>query len=347
MTRVDTPTLSHAPVRALTVAVAVLVLLTGCEPAATTTPASAEAVLPSWNDGPTRDALVSFVADVTTSGSPHYVPTAERIAVFDNDGTLWSEQPIYVQLAFAIDRVKALAPEHPEWKDRQPFKGVLEGDLKAVAASGEHGLFELMMATHAGMTTGEFADAVEDWLVTARHPKLQRPYTECVYQPMLELLDYLRASGFQTWIVSGGGIDFMRPWTERVYGVPPEQVVGSTMKVQFEMRDSAPVLMRLPEMDFIDDKAGKPVGIHKFIGRRPIAAFGNSDGDLQMLQWTTSGPGRRLGLIVHHTDGEREVAYDRESPIGRLDEALDEASDRGWVVMDMKRDWETIFPAAP
>jgi hypothetical protein len=272
------------------------------------------------------------------------VAPSERIAVFDNDGTLWSEQPMYVQLAFAADRVKALAPGHPEWKDRQPFKGVLEGDLKAVAASGEHGLLELLMATHADMTVGEFTATAEEWLATARHPKLKRPYTECVYQPMLELLDYLRANGFQTWIVSGGGVEFMRPWTEEVYGIPPEQVVGSSIKTRFEMREDGPVLLRLPELDFVDDKDGKPVGIQKFIGRRPIAAFGNSDGDLQMLQWTTAGPGRRLGLIVHHTDGEREAAYDRESHIGRLDQALDEAPERGWVVVNMKQDWKTVFP---
>jgi hypothetical protein len=322
-----------------------LALLAGCERAVTTgSGPTDEPVLPSWSDGPTRDAVVSFVNDVTTEGGPNYVPPAERIAVFDNDGTLWSEQPIYVQLAFIVDRVKALAPDHPEWNDQQPFKGVLESDLKAVMASGEHGLLELLMATHAGMTTSEFAETVEGWLETAQHPRLERPYTQCVYQPMLELLGYLRANGFHTWIVSGGGIEFMRPWTEQVYGVPPEQVVGSSIETQFEMREAGPVLLRLPELDFIDDKAGKPVGIQKFIGRRPIAAFGNSDGDLQMLQWTTSGPGRRLGLIVHHTDGEREVAYDRESPIGRLDAALDEAPTRGWVVVDMKQDWKAIFP---
>jgi phosphoserine phosphatase len=302
-------------------------------------------VLPSWSDGPTRDAVVGFVNDVTTEGGPHYVPPAERIAVFDNDGTLWSEQPMYVQLVFAVDRVKALAPAHPEWKEKQPFKGLLEGDLEAVMATGKRGLLELLMASHAGTTTDEFAGIAESWLAEARHPKLGRPYTECVFQPMLELLDYLRANGFKTWIVSGGGIEFMRPWTEDVYGIPPEQVVGSTIKTQFEMRESGPVLLRLPEVDFNDDKAGKPVSINRFIGRRPIAAFGNSDGDLQMLQWTTSGPGRRLGLIVHHTDVEREAAYDRESHIGRLDQALDEAPERGWVVVDMKNDWKTIFPA--
>jgi phosphoserine phosphatase len=323
-----------------------LAVLTGCERAATTgIVPTAEPVLPSWSDGLTRDALVGFVKDVTTEGGPHYVPPAERIAVFDNDGTLWSEQPMYVQLTFAADRVKALAPEHPEWKDEQPFKGVLEGDLEAVMATGKHGLLELMMASHAGTTTEEFAGIVETWLADAQHPTLARPYTECVYQPMLELLDYLRANGFKTWIVSGGGIEFLRVWAEDAYGIPPEQVVGSSIVTQFEMREGGPVLVRLPEVDFNDDKAGKPVAINKFIGRRPILAFGNSDGDLQMLQWTTSGPGRRLGLIVHHTDDEREVAYDRESHIGRLDQALQEAPEGGWVVVDMKNDWKTIFPA--
>ena len=347
MTRTELLTSVGASGKGLVAVAAVLVLLAGCERAVRTDPVTAdEPVLPSWSDGPTRSAVVSFVEDVTTEGDAHYVPAAERIAVFDNDGTLWSEQPMYVQLAFIVDRVKALAPDHPEWSDQQPFKGVLESDPKAVMASGEHGLLELVMATHAGMTTGEFEILVEEWLATARHPTLERSYTQCVYQPMLELLGYLRANGFRTWIVSGGGIEFMRPWTEEVYGVPPEQVVGSSIKTQFEMRESGPVLLRLPELDFIDDKAGKPVGIQKFIGRRPIAAFGNSDGDLQMLQWATAGPGRRLGLIVHHTDGEREVAYDRESHIGRLDKALDQAPDRGWVVVDMKQDWKTIFPAS-
>jgi hypothetical protein len=305
---------------------------------------SAAPILPSWTEGAARDAIIDFVARVTDPADPDFVPEAERIAVFDNDGTLWSEQPMYVQLAFVVDRVKAMAAEHPEWRDRQPFKGVLEDDLRAVAAAGEHGLLEMVMATHAGMSTRDFTRTVETWLAQARHPVLRRPYTQCVYQPMLELLGYLRANGFRTWIVSGGGIEFMRPWTDEVYGVPPEQVVGSSIKTKFEIREGVPVLVRLPELDFVDDKAGKPVGIQKFIGRRPIAAFGNSDGDLQMLQWVTAAPGRRLGLIVHHTDGEREVAYDRESPIGRLDTALDEAPRRGWVVVDMKTDWKTIFP---
>ena len=300
--------------------------------------------LPSWHDGVAKQAIITFVTGVTTKGSPDYVPPAERIAVFDNDGTLWSEQPMYFQLAFVLDRVKALAPQHPEWKEKQPFKAVLEDDVKSVLAGGEHALLELIMATHAGMTTEEFEQIVQDWITTAKHPKTDRPYTEMVYQPMLELLSYLRANGFKTYIVSGGGIEFMRPWAERVYGIPPEQVVGSSITVKFEMRESGPVLVRLSEIDFIDDKAGKPVGIHKFIGRRPILAFGNSDGDLQMLQWTTAGDGKRLGLIVHHTDAEREWAYDRNSHIGRLDKALDEAGLKGWIVVDMKRDWKVIYP---
>ena len=250
---------------------------------------------------------------------------------------------MYVQLAFALDRVKALAPQHPEWKNKQPFKAVLEGDMKALAASGEKGLVELMMATHAGMTTDEFEKIVTDWIATARDPRFKRPYTELVYQPMLELLAYLRANGFKTFIVSGGGIEFMRPWTEQVYGVPPEQVVGSSIKTQFEMRDGRPILFRLPEVNFIDDKAGKPVGINEHIGRRPIAAFGNSDGDLEMLQWTTMAGGPRFGLIVHHTDAEREYAYDRKSHFGRLDKALDAAAVNKWTVVDMKKDWKRIF----
>jgi hypothetical protein len=264
--------------------------------------------------------------------------------VFDNDGTLWSEKPMYVQLAFALDRVKALAPDHPEWRQTQPFKAVLDGDLKSVSAGGEHALLELVMATHAGNTTEEFAQIVQDWLDTARHPKTGLPYTDMVYQPMLELLAYLRANDFKTYIVSGGGIEFMRPWAERVYGIPPEQIIGSSIKTQYELRDGTPVLVRLPEINFIDDKAGKPVGINQHIGRRPIAAFGNSDGDLQMLQWTAAGDGARLALLVHHTDDKREWAYDRESAVGRLDTALDEAEARGWVVVDMKKDWKVIYP---
>jgi phosphoglycolate phosphatase-like HAD superfamily hydrolase len=300
--------------------------------------------LPSWNEGTAKRSIIDFVNRVTQPGSPDFVVPEQRIATFDNDGTLWSEQPMYFQLFFAIDRVKALVPMHPEWKDKQPFKAVLEGDLKTVMGGGEHALFELVMATHAGNTTEEFSRAVKDWLATAKHPKTGRPYTDMVYQPMLELLTYLRANGFKSYIVSGGGIEFMRPWTERVYGIPPEQVVGSSIKTKFEMRNGQPVLVRLPEVNFIDDKAGKPVGINQHIGRRPIAAFGNSDGDLQMLQWTAAGNGARYMLIVHHTDAEREWAYDRKSKIGHLDKALDEALVRGWTVVDMKKDWKVIYP---
>jgi len=302
--------------------------------------------LPSWSDGAAKQSIVNFVATVTRDGSPDFVPVPQRIATFDNDGTLWCEHPMYVQLAFALDRVKAMAPLHPEWKDKQPFKAVLDGDMRALADSGERGLAELIMVTHAGMTSDEFAKIATDWLATARHPRFMRPYTELAYQPMLEVLAYLRASGFKTYIVSGGGIEFMRPWSERVYGVPPEQVVGSSIKTRFEMRQGRPELFRLPEINFVDDKAGKTVGINEFIGRRPIAAFGNSDGDLEMLQWTTMSGGRRLGLIVHHTDAEREYAYDRDTEFGKLDKALDAAVVNKWTVADMKKDWKVIFPSA-
>lgn len=300
--------------------------------------------LPSWNGGHSREAILEFVARVTTPDGPDFVPAEARIATFDNDGTLWTEQPMYVQMAFALDRVKAMAPQHPEWKQQQPFKAVLEGDTKALAASGEKGLVRIVMATHTGMTTQQFDATVKQWLKTAQHPRFRRPYTECVFQPMLELLAFLRANGFKTYIASGGEVEFMRPWAERVYGVPPEQVIGSSIKTKFQVQNGQPVLVRLPQVDFIDDKAGKPVGINEFIGRRPIAAFGNSDGDQQMLEWTAAGKGARLMMIVHHTDAEREYAYDRQSSFGRLDAALDEATKRGWVVVDMKRDWKTIFP---
>ena len=305
---------------------------------------AAAQALPSWNEGTAKQAIVGFVEKVTKEGGPDFVAAPDRIAVFDNDGTLWTEQPIYVQLAYVLDRVKALAPKHPEWKDKPPFKHVLAGDMKAVMAGGERALMDLVMATHAGMTTSEFETTVTEWLANAKHPRFKRAYTELVYQPMLELLDYLRTNGFKTFIVSGGGVEFMRPWVQRVYGIPPEQVVGSTIKVKYEMRGDQPVLLRLPQIDFIDDKAGKPVAINKFIGRRPIAAFGNSDGDLEMLQWTTAGKGPRFGLIVRHTDAEREWAYDRQSSVGRLDKALDEAPRRGWTVVDMKQDWKMVFP---
>jgi phosphoglycolate phosphatase-like HAD superfamily hydrolase len=299
--------------------------------------------LPSWNDTAPKAAIVEFVEKVSKEGSPDFVPEPERIAVFDNDGTLWTEHPMYVQLAFALDRVKAEAPSHPEWATTQPFQAVLEGDMKTLAAAGEKGLVELIMATHAGMTTEQFQTIVTDWIATARDPRFKKPYTELVYQPMLELLAYLRANGFKTFIVSGGGIEFMRPWTEKVYGIPPEQVVGSSIKTQFEMKDGAPNLFRLPQVNFIDDKTGKPVGIQEHIGRRPIAAFGNSDGDLEMLQWTTLTDGARFGLIVHHTDADREYAYDRNSEFGKLDKALDAAAVNNWTVVDMKADWKQIF----
>ena len=298
--------------------------------------------LPSWNDGAAKESILRFVADVTKEGSSLFVPPAERIAVFDNDGTLWAEQPMYVQGFFVLDRVKALAPQHPEWSTQEPFASVLKGDVKGVLAGGERAIGELLVATHAGNTTDEFEETVNDWITTARHPKTQRLFTEMVYQPMLELLAYLRANGFKTFIVSGGGIEFMRPWSERVYGVPPEQVIGSSIKTKFETRDGQPALVRLPDINFIDDGAGKPVGIQMHIGRRPIAAFGNSDGDLQMLQWIASG-GPHFCLYVHHTDAKREWAYDRASSVGRLDSGLDEAKVNGWTVVDMKTDWKRVF----
>ena len=300
--------------------------------------------LPSWNDNAPKKAILTFVEKVTEQDSPTFVPPPERIAVFDNDGTLWAEQPMYFQLFFALDRVKTLSPKHPEWKTQEPFASLLKGDVKKALAGGEKAILEIVMATHAGMTTKKKKKIVGDWIATAKHPKTGKLYTDMVYQPMLEILTHLRSNDFKTFIVSGGGIEFMRPWAEKVYGIPPEQVVGSSIKTKFEIRDDGPVLVRLPEMKFIDDKEGKPVGINSHIGRRPVAAFGNSDGDLQMLQWTTAGPGMRFGLIVHHTDSEREWAYDRKSHIGRLDKALDEAGAKGWTVVDMKKDWKGVFP---
>ena len=309
--------------------------------------ASASAVvdpLPSWNDGESKAAILAFVRRVTTEGGADFVPIPARIATFDNDGTLWAEQPIYVQLAFALDRVKVLAAQHPDWTTKQPFKAVLEGDIKAVVASGERGLGEILAATHTGMTTDEFEAIVTSWIASARHPTSGRPYTAMVYNPCSRCSRYLRANGFKTYIVSGGGVEFMRPWTERVYGIPPEQIIGSRAKVQYQRRGQASSLLRLPEIDFVDDKAGKPIGIHQAIGRRPIAAFGNSDGDFEMLEWVTAAAGPRFGLIVHHTDAEREWSYDRESHIGTLARALDEAPARGWTVVDMRRDWKGIYP---
>jgi phosphoglycolate phosphatase-like HAD superfamily hydrolase len=308
------------------------------------TTADAQDPLPSWNDGATKKSIADFVERVTKEGSPDFVPPEERIATFDNDGTLWCEQPLYFQLLFALDRVKALAPQHPEWKDKEPFASLLKGDPKGVLAGGEKAIFQIIVATHTGMSTQEFEQIVTDWIATAKHPKFKRPYTECLYQPMVELLAYLRANGFKTFIVSGGGIEFMRPWTERTYGIPPEQVVGSSVKTKYEMREGKPVLMRLPELNFIDDKTGKPVGINQHIGRRPIAAFGNSDGDQQMLEWTQAGSGARLLMLVHHDDAVREFAYGAESKIGTFSDALmAEAKKNGWTVISMKDDWKTIF----
>jgi len=301
--------------------------------------------LPSWNEGAAKQSIVAFVERVSNEGTSDFVPPAARIATFDNDGTLWAEQPMYFQLLFALDQVKLLAPQHPEWKDQEPFASLLRGDVKGALAGGERALLEIMMATHAGMTTEEFEKSVKDWVATARHPVTKRPITQMVYQPMLELLAYLRANGFKTFIVSGGGVEFMRPWAEGIYGIPPEQVIGSSGKLKFELRSGLPVLLKLPELNFVDDKDGKPVGIQQQVGRRPIAAFGNSDGDLQMLQWTAAGSGPRFCLYVRHDDAAREWAYDRDSSIGRLDKGLDEARAKGWTVVSMKGDWKVIYPA--
>jgi hypothetical protein len=300
--------------------------------------------LPAWNDGKVKQSIVSFVTKVTTQGSPDYVPVPERIATFNNDGTLCAEQPMYFQLVFVLDRVKVLAPRHPEWKTTEPFASALKGDLKRALSGGDKALRELVMATSTGMTTAEYEVIVNEWLATARHPRFNQPYTAMVYEPMLELAAYLRANGFKTFIVSGGGIEFMRPWTERVYGIPPEQVIGSSGKIKFEMRGGKPVLVRLSELSFVDDGPGKPVGINLHIGRRPIFAFGNSDGDLQMLQWTAAGGGARFMGLVHHTDAVREWEYDRQSSVGKLDKAFDEAQAKGWTIVDMKQDWNVIFP---
>jgi hypothetical protein len=322
--------------KALMVAVALTVLSIGV--------ASAADPLPAWNDGASKTAIFDFVGKVTRKGSAEYVPPAERIATFDNDGTLWAEQPMYFQLIFALDRVKALAPQHPEWKDKEPFASLLKGDVQGALAGGDKAIVEIIMATHAGMTTTEFEKIVKDWIATAKHPKTGKRFTQMVYQPMLELLRYLRANGFKTFIVSGGGIEFMRPWTGKVYGIPPEQVVGSSIKTRYEMRDGKPVLIRLAEVDFIDDKAGKPVGINSHIGRRPIAAFGNSDGDREMLEWTQAGGGARLMMLVHHDDAAREWAYGAESKIGTFSDSLmAEANKSNWHVISMKNDWKVVF----
>lgn len=300
--------------------------------------------LPSWNEGKSKQAIVEFVSAVTKGGSLDYVAPADRIATFDNDGTLWGEQPMYVQLAFALDRVKAMASDHPEWQTTEPFKSVIAGDMKGVIAAGKKGLAQIVAATHTGMTSDEFTEVAANWIATAKHPKTGKPYTSMIYQPMLELIDYLRANEFKIYIVSAGGIEFMRPWTEKTYGIPPENVFGSSIKTKYEVREGTPVIIRLPEIDFINDKEGKPVSILKFIGKRPIAAFGNSDGDFEMLEWTTAGAGARLGMLVHHDDAEREFAYDRKSPIGRLNRGLDEGPSRGWTIVSIKNDWSRVYP---
>jgi len=306
-------------------------------------PVRAADPLPSWNEGSAKSAILEFVKRTTTEGGNDFIPVGDRIAVFDNDGTLWCEQPAYFQLLFALDRIRELAPQHPEWKETEPFKSVLAGDLQRVAAQGEKGIAKIIAVTHAGMTSDEFNTIVRNWITTARHPKTGRLYTEMVYQPMLEILSYLRENEYKTFIVSGGGVEFMRVFAEQTYGIPPEQVIGSSIKTKFELRDAGPVLVRLPEINSIDDGPGKPENIELHIGRRPVMAFGNSDGDLQMLQWTTLASGPRFGLIVHHTDAEREYAYDRHSHIGRLDKALDEAALRNWIVVEMKQDWNRLF----
>jgi phosphoglycolate phosphatase-like HAD superfamily hydrolase len=300
--------------------------------------------LPSWNDGASKKSIVDFVERVTREGESDYVKAEDRIATFDHDGTLWAEQPMYFQIMFAMDRVRALAPKHPDWKTKQPFKAVLDRDIKSLAALGETGFLKIMAVTHTGITTDDFSKFVADWIATARHPRFDRPYTELAYQPMLELLSFLRANGFKTFIVSGGGVEFMRVFTERVYGIPPEQVVGSSGVVRFQLRpNDKPVLVKEGKIEFVDDGPGKPVGINRFIGRRPIFAFGNSDGDQQMLEWTAAGSGARFMGLVHHTDAEREWAYDRKSPVGRLDKAWDEAVKRGWTVANMKTEWKRVF----
>ena len=306
---------------------------------------AADDPLPSWNDGANKRAIVDFVTAVTTEGGPDFVAVDDRIATFDNDGTLWVEQPMYVQLAFALDEVRAMAPQHPEWKDTEPFKSVLAGDMAGFMASGKEGLEKIIAVTHAGMTTDQFDDTVSAWIATAKNPKTGRLNTDDIYQPMLEVIDYLEANAFDVYIVSGGGIEFMRPWTLKTYGIPPENVIGSSIKLKYEVTDAGPVLMREADIDFVDDGPGKPVGIQKFIGKRPIAAFGNSDGDFEMLQWTTTGPGRRLGMIVHHDDAAREFAYDDDSQFGRLDKAMKAAPEEGWHLISMKDDWKVIFPS--
>ena len=328
-----------------------LLLLSACQQPQDATPQADAAEqetmtdpLPSWNDGATKTAILNYVDQVTDANSSNFIPIADRIATFDNDGNLWSEQPAYFQLFFAMDRVKEMAADHPEWTDKQPYKAVIEDDMEALIATGEHGLLELVMASHTGMTAQEFANSAKNWLQTSRHPRFDQPYNALVYQPMLELLDYLRANDFKTFIVSGGGIDFLRVWAEEVYGIPPDQVIGSSLKAEYDYNDGSPVIRKIAEINFIDDKAGKPVGIHQHIGKKPVFASGNSDGDLQMLQYTDSNSYPSFQLYLHHTDSIREWAYDRESHIGRLDKGLDEALEKGWTVIDMEKDWKLIYP---
>lgn len=300
--------------------------------------------LPSWNEGPTKQAIMNYVKDVTTEGNANFIPISDRIATFDNDGNLWSEQPAYFQAFFTVDRVKALAPQHPEWKTTQPFQSVLENDLEKLMSFGEKGLLEILMVTHAGNTVGEFEEIVNEWMATAKHPRFNKRYNELVFQPMLELLDYLRKNDFKIFIVSGGGIEFMRPWTENIYGIPKDQVVGSSIKTKYDYNNGNPVIRRLPEINFIDDKEGKPEGINQYIGKKPVFASGNSDGDLQMMRWADSNTYKSFQLYLHHTDSIREWAYDRESSVGRLDKGLDEAKEKGWTVIDMKNDWKIVYP---
>jgi len=303
--------------------------------------------LPAWNDGPSKQGIVEFVSDVTDAAGAYYVKPSERIAVFDNDGTLWAEKPVYFQFLFILDRIRSMAPEHPEWQTTQPFQAVLENDFETLRATDLEALAHMMGIAVSGTTIGEFEDVVVDWMASARHPETGLPFTSMVYQPMLELLDYLEANGFTTFIVSGGGIAFMRPWSEAVYGIPPERVVGTSMELEYEVIEGKPVIHRKPDLHFLNDKAGKPVGIERFIGRRPILAAGNSDGDYQMLEWITAGEGPRLGLIVHHTDAVREWAYDRDSTSGRLDQGLDNAAANGWFLIDMASEWNQVFPTGP
>ena len=320
-------------------------LLGACAPMAGA-PTAADP-LPSWNDGPARQRIVAFVQAVGTEGGKDYVAPAERVAVFDNDGTLWLEYPMYTQMRFVLDRIRQLAPQHPQWQDQEPFKSAIAGDLRGVMAGGEKALMELLLAAQSGTSTQQFGAAVNEWLATAQDPRLKRPYDSLTYQPMQELIRYLRANGFRTYISSGGSMEFMRPFTERVYGIPPEQVIGTRQKLLYEVQDRQGVLMMQPQIEHVNDGPGKPVGIEVQLGRRPIAAFGNSDGDLAMLQYTTTGPGLRLGMLVHHDDAEREYAYDRSSPVGKLDKGLDQYQAAGWTLISMKKDWRVVFAPRP